>query len=221
MPEDGPTPTDRRPVDVVRAGAAASTWRSPCAGSATSIDPPAFVQAEGGPHLNGALLDAGCVDELDLTVSPRPRRRRRAAARRPGAPPTLAASTSPTSPSTTSVPLRPLGARRRDVGRLSALGAELAEQLELAVEVGGGVEVLVDAGEAQVGDLVERAQPVEHGEADLGAGDLRALRGGRASSIASAICSIDAGVDRRPFVAARDAGDDLGPVERLACARRT
>jgi 5-amino-6-(5-phosphoribosylamino)uracil reductase len=34
------------------------------------IDRPAFVQAEGGPRLNGSLLDADCVDELDLTVSP-------------------------------------------------------------------------------------------------------------------------------------------------------
>ena len=28
------------------------------------------MQAEGGPRLNGALLDAGCVDELDLTIAP-------------------------------------------------------------------------------------------------------------------------------------------------------
>jgi riboflavin biosynthesis pyrimidine reductase len=31
----------------------------------------AFVQAEGGARLNGALLDAGLVDELHLTLSPR------------------------------------------------------------------------------------------------------------------------------------------------------
>lgn len=30
-----------------------------------------FVQAEGGPALNGALLDADLVDELDLTISSR------------------------------------------------------------------------------------------------------------------------------------------------------
>ena len=34
------------------------------------IDPPTFVQCEGGGTLNGSLLAAGCVDELDLTVSP-------------------------------------------------------------------------------------------------------------------------------------------------------
>ncbi|MEJ7800165.1 MAG: dihydrofolate reductase family protein, partial [Ilumatobacter sp.] len=30
-----------------------------------------YVQAEGGPHLNGSLLDADLVDELDVTISPR------------------------------------------------------------------------------------------------------------------------------------------------------
>ena len=30
-----------------------------------------FIMAEGGPSLNGALLEAGLIDELDLTVSPR------------------------------------------------------------------------------------------------------------------------------------------------------
>jgi riboflavin biosynthesis pyrimidine reductase len=34
------------------------------------VPDPTFVQAEGGPRLNGSLLDADCVDELDLTVSP-------------------------------------------------------------------------------------------------------------------------------------------------------
>lgn len=30
-----------------------------------------YVQAEGGPRLNGSLLDADLVDELDVTISPR------------------------------------------------------------------------------------------------------------------------------------------------------
>ena len=56
----------------MRAGAAAaSTWRS-------AAGPPRrrhgrrrrSCSAEGGPHLNGALLDGECVDELDLTISP-------------------------------------------------------------------------------------------------------------------------------------------------------
>jgi riboflavin biosynthesis pyrimidine reductase len=29
-----------------------------------------FVQVEGGPRLNGALLESGCLDELDLTIAP-------------------------------------------------------------------------------------------------------------------------------------------------------
>ena len=63
-----PTPAgDRRRAGRPRPG---RPRRSPCAASATSSTPPAFVQAEGGPHLNGALLAGGCVDELDLTISP-------------------------------------------------------------------------------------------------------------------------------------------------------
>jgi riboflavin biosynthesis pyrimidine reductase len=30
-----------------------------------------YVQAEGGPTLNGALLELDLIDELDLTISPR------------------------------------------------------------------------------------------------------------------------------------------------------
>ena len=69
MPEDGPAPGG-----AGRRGAGrdevASTWPPRCAASMTSSTAPTFVQAEGGPHLNGALLDADCVDELDLTISP-------------------------------------------------------------------------------------------------------------------------------------------------------
>jgi riboflavin biosynthesis pyrimidine reductase len=72
MPEDGPAAPvgPAGPVDVVRAGR--GTVDLPVA--LTRIDavmpPPTFIQAEGGPRLNGSLLDAGCVDELDLTISP-------------------------------------------------------------------------------------------------------------------------------------------------------
>jgi riboflavin biosynthesis pyrimidine reductase len=71
-PEDGPPAPigPGGPVDVVRAG----IGRVDLALALRRLDdlmaPPTFVQAEGGPHLNGALLDAGCVDELDLTMSP-------------------------------------------------------------------------------------------------------------------------------------------------------
>ena len=66
MPEDGPP-------DPARASTSCGPARGrvdlapPCAASARSIDEPTFVQAEGGPRLNGALLDGDCVDELDLT----------------------------------------------------------------------------------------------------------------------------------------------------------
>ena len=75
-----PDPARGRPAGPGRSGGparrragrapAGSTWPWRCAGSTTSIDPPTFVQAEGGATLNGALLAAGCVDELDLTLSP-------------------------------------------------------------------------------------------------------------------------------------------------------
>ncbi len=69
MPEDGPTPLTRS-IDVVRAG----LGRADLAGALARLDdimtPPTFVQAEGGPRLNGSLLEAGCVDELNLSLAP-------------------------------------------------------------------------------------------------------------------------------------------------------
>ena len=69
LPEDGPdTPPG---IDTVRAGQRHRRSRhAPSPGSPTSSPTARFVQAEGGPRLNGALLDAGCVDELDLTIAP-------------------------------------------------------------------------------------------------------------------------------------------------------
>ncbi len=65
--EDGPPTT----VDAVRAGVGSVDLPAALRrlGEVTAT-PPSFVQAEGGPRLNGAMLDAGCIDELDLTVSP-------------------------------------------------------------------------------------------------------------------------------------------------------
>ena len=69
MPEDGPTPLTRS-IDVVRAG----LGRADLVGALARLDdimsPPTFIQAEGGPRLNGALLEAGCVDELNLSLAP-------------------------------------------------------------------------------------------------------------------------------------------------------
>ncbi len=68
MPEDGPRP--QAPVDVVRAGLGRVDLAAALRRLDDVIAAPTFVQSEGGPHLNGALLDADCVDELDLTISP-------------------------------------------------------------------------------------------------------------------------------------------------------
>ena len=61
VPEDAP----RQPVDTVRAGVGALDL----AAAVARLDAD-FVQAEGGPRLNASLLDAGLIDELNLTVSP-------------------------------------------------------------------------------------------------------------------------------------------------------
>jgi riboflavin biosynthesis pyrimidine reductase len=72
LPEDGPpAPVSAgRPVDVVRAGTGRVDLDLALRRLDTLMDPPTFVQAEGGARLNGSLLDADCVDELDLTISP-------------------------------------------------------------------------------------------------------------------------------------------------------
>lgn len=69
MPEDGP-PAPAGRVDVVRAGHGRVDLGLAVRRLGEVMDPPGFVQCEGGPHLNGALLASGCVDELDLTISP-------------------------------------------------------------------------------------------------------------------------------------------------------
>jgi riboflavin biosynthesis pyrimidine reductase len=72
LPEDGPpAPTGAAgPVDVVRAGTGRVDLALALGRLDQLMDPPTFVQAEGGARLNGSLLDAGCVDELDMTISP-------------------------------------------------------------------------------------------------------------------------------------------------------
>lgn len=68
MPEDGPPAPDG--VDVVRAGHGTVDLGVALGRLAEVVDPPTFVQAEGGARLNAALLDAGCVDELNLSIAP-------------------------------------------------------------------------------------------------------------------------------------------------------
>jgi riboflavin biosynthesis pyrimidine reductase len=72
MPEDGPpAPTGPDgPIDVVRAGRGRVDLPTALERLDRVIEVPTFIQAEGGPRLNGSLLDADCVDELNLTVSP-------------------------------------------------------------------------------------------------------------------------------------------------------
>jgi riboflavin biosynthesis pyrimidine reductase len=62
---------DQSRVDVLRAGDDRVDLERALA-TITSIVPGArFAQVEGGPTLNGALVGADLVDELDLTLSPR------------------------------------------------------------------------------------------------------------------------------------------------------
>jgi riboflavin biosynthesis pyrimidine reductase len=68
IPEDAAEPA--ADVDVVRAGTGGVDLAA-ALGRLGELAPEArFVQVEGGPRLNGALLDSGCVDELDLTIAP-------------------------------------------------------------------------------------------------------------------------------------------------------
>lgn len=57
-------------VDVIRAGGD-NVDLSAVVGRLSEMHPsPSFVQAEGGALLNGALLDADLIDEINLTTSP-------------------------------------------------------------------------------------------------------------------------------------------------------
>jgi riboflavin biosynthesis pyrimidine reductase len=71
MPEDGTPPNGPAgPIDVVRAGRGQVDIARALERLGDVMPAPTYVQAEGGPRLNGSLLDADCVDELDLTISP-------------------------------------------------------------------------------------------------------------------------------------------------------
>ncbi len=71
MPEDGVPPSGPEgPIDVVRAGHGRVDIARALERLGEVMPAPTYVQAEGGARLNGSLLDADCVDELDLTISP-------------------------------------------------------------------------------------------------------------------------------------------------------
>lgn len=64
---DFPVPGE---VDVLRAGTGAVDLRAAVARLPELCPSAAFVQAEGGAALNGSLLDADLIDEIDVTTSP-------------------------------------------------------------------------------------------------------------------------------------------------------
>jgi riboflavin biosynthesis pyrimidine reductase len=68
LPEDGPAADPG--IDVVRAGRGTVDLARALERLGDVVEDPRFVQCEGGSHLNGALLDSGCVDEVDLTTAP-------------------------------------------------------------------------------------------------------------------------------------------------------
>ncbi len=68
MPEDGPDAPAG--IDVIRAGEGTVDLRGALARLGEVMEPPTFVQAEGGARLNAGLLDADCVDELNVSIAP-------------------------------------------------------------------------------------------------------------------------------------------------------
>jgi riboflavin biosynthesis pyrimidine reductase len=62
---------DESRVEVLRAGDAAVELTLAIARLSNVMPSVRYVQAEGGPRLNGALLAADLIDELDLSLSPR------------------------------------------------------------------------------------------------------------------------------------------------------
>jgi 5-amino-6-(5-phosphoribosylamino)uracil reductase len=68
MPDDGPPDPDG--IDVLRAGVGKVDVGLAVRRLDEVMEPPAFVQVEGGPRLNGSMLGADCVDELNLSFAP-------------------------------------------------------------------------------------------------------------------------------------------------------
>jgi riboflavin biosynthesis pyrimidine reductase len=67
VPDSAPTTT----VETVRAGATSVDLGLAASMLSGVVAGVAFVHAEGGPRLNGALAAADLIDELNLTLSPR------------------------------------------------------------------------------------------------------------------------------------------------------
>ena len=95
------------------------------------------------------------------------------------------------------------------------LGAVAAQGGDLDLEVLGGLELLVDRGEAEVGHLVELAQRREDGHADLVRGELGLA--GAAQRVLDVLAEAGQVVlgERAALAGLADAGDRLVAVERL------
>src|SRR5262245_55290697 len=103
---------------------------------------------------------------------------------------------------------------------LGLLAAQtFAEQLDLTVEVGGGVEVLVHAGESQVGDLVDRSELGEDEQADLRTGGLGPGEAHRVLDGLGDLLDLPGG-DPPALRRRLEPLDDLAPIERLDRAVR-
>ena len=169
------------------------------------IAAPTFVQSEGGPHLNGALLDADCVDELDLTISP---------VLCGGTGPRLTVGAAPTLTRFDAGPPR----RRRRLVRLHSLGPPLTPIRVLDTRIVRPV-VPFDRSRSRGGSRRRRRSSCRRWRSG-GRRPRRSCAGGRArpapiwalvtsepwrrtpSSIVSATCSISPASTLRPLVAA-------------------
>jgi riboflavin biosynthesis pyrimidine reductase len=66
VPESAPETA----IDTIHAGASRVDLGVAVASLSQVVGEVAFIHAEGGPHLNGALATADLIDELNLTLSP-------------------------------------------------------------------------------------------------------------------------------------------------------
>ena len=143
-----------------------SRWRS----SKLAAQGVRVVLCEGGPSLNGHLVAAGVLDELCLSLAPLVAG---------GSSPRLAHGLAPPHVTADAVgPRARIGrhavpslrtgrcGRFRQCRQCCFGAVAFVSKRELALEVGGLVEALVDAGEPDVGDVIHLAEMVEHQQTD-------------------------------------------------------
>src|SRR3954469_6013711 len=107
---------------------------------------------------------------------------------------------------------------RLEHARRAQIGVARSEGCDLSLEVGQALEGAVDAGEAQVGDLVELPQGLEDGQAHLVGGDLGGAIGadGLLDPLGEQLEVVL--LDRPALTGLSDTADDLGPAERLGAS---